>query len=200
VAYWETVGATKTFTHPLNPAWLAGLAKHARILDYGCGYGRTMAELTAAGFTSVAGADVSAALLSRGRTLHPGLRFDHIPSPPSVPYEPATLDAVLLFAVLTCVPSDQDQQALIAEVRRVLRPGGLLYVSDLLRHGDASRYSPDGVFTTTDGAVCRHHDLPTLHRLLADFTVLREEELTVTTMNGNGARGVQLLAQYGPTP
>ncbi|WP_433046532.1 class I SAM-dependent methyltransferase [Dactylosporangium sp. CS-033363] len=200
MAYWETVGATKTFTHPLNLGWLAEVPHSARILDYGCGYGRTMAELTAAGFTSVAGADVSAALLARGRTLHPGLRFDVMATPPLVPHEPATFDAVLLFAVLTCVPADQDQQALIAEVRRVLKPGGLLYVSDLLRHGDESRYSPDGVFTTSDGARCRHHDRPALHRLLADFTLRREEELTVTTMNGHEARGVQLLAQYGPTP
>ncbi|GII79082.1 hypothetical protein Sru01_40640 [Sphaerisporangium rufum] len=44
VAYWDGVGATKTFTHPLNLDWLAGANRNTRILDYGCGYGRVMAE------------------------------------------------------------------------------------------------------------------------------------------------------------
>lgn len=37
IAYWDGVGATKTFTHPLEITWLTGLSRTARILDYGCG-------------------------------------------------------------------------------------------------------------------------------------------------------------------
>jgi SAM-dependent methyltransferase len=37
----------------------------------------------------------------------------------------ACFDVVLLFAVLTCVPGDEAQHRLIAELHRVLRPGGL---------------------------------------------------------------------------
>ncbi|GAA3454148.1 class I SAM-dependent methyltransferase [Dactylosporangium matsuzakiense] len=190
--YWNGPGATKTFTHPLRLEWLpAG----ARVFDYGCGYGRTMAALADAGFSDVAGADISAALLERGRALRPDLTFTLIREPPYVPVETGSVDVVLLFAVLTCVPGREDQRALVAEAGRVLRPGGLLYVSDLLRHGDPARYDADGVFTTSDGAVCRHHDRPYLLGLLQDFDPVREEELTVTTMNGNEARGVQLLVR-----
>jgi SAM-dependent methyltransferase len=82
--YWETAGAAKTFTHPLNPEWLAGIGRTARVLDYGCGYGRIMAELGDHGFEDVLGVDISAALIERGRRERPGLRFDVIGSPPTI--------------------------------------------------------------------------------------------------------------------
>jgi SAM-dependent methyltransferase len=103
----------------LNLGWLDGVPRRARILDYGCGYGRPMAQLRDAGFTDVSGADVSAALLARGRSMRPDLRFQLIEKPPAVLVEAASVDVVLLFAVLTCVPADDDQSALIGEVARI---------------------------------------------------------------------------------
>jgi hypothetical protein len=35
--YWDGAGATKTFTHPVNHGWLAGVSRAARVLDYGRG-------------------------------------------------------------------------------------------------------------------------------------------------------------------
>ena len=50
--------------------------------------------------------------------------------PPNAPFPDESFDAVLLFAVLTCLPADDDQRAVINELHRLTRPGGLLYVSD----------------------------------------------------------------------
>lgn len=44
--------------------------------------------------------------------------------------------AFVLFAVLTCIPLDGEQRDLVREISRVLRPGGLLYISDLLLNRD----------------------------------------------------------------
>ncbi|MET0415485.1 MAG: class I SAM-dependent methyltransferase [Actinoplanes sp.] len=203
--YWDTVGATKTFTHPLHTAWLAGVGRTARVLDYGCGYGRLTAQLSDLGFADVTGVDISAALIARGRRARPDLRLAVIDSPPVVDEPAGSFDLVTLFAVLTCVPGDDDQRALIAEVRRVLRPGGLLYVSDLLLQDDerhrrryAEHFAKDeagyGVFATGDGAVCRHHDAGHLRGLLGGFDLLDERHLEVTTMNGRRASAVQMLA------
>ncbi|MDO0934212.1 hypothetical protein QQY66_21885 [Streptomyces sp. DG2A-72] len=52
-AYWDAAAATKTFTHPLHVPWLDGVDRHAAILDYGCGYGRTMEALDEQGFTNL---------------------------------------------------------------------------------------------------------------------------------------------------
>ncbi len=58
VEYWNSVGARKTFTHPLDPSWLSRLEPSARILDYGCGYGRLAGELSQRGFDAVEGVDL----------------------------------------------------------------------------------------------------------------------------------------------
>lgn len=197
---------TKTFTHPLHAGWLDGVARDARILDYGCGYGRTMAELSGLGFTDVSGVDVSPGLVERGLQARPELRLAVIGAPPDTGYPTGSVDLVLLFAVLTCVPDDDGQVALLAELRRVLSPGGLLYVSDLVLQSDERnrrRYAehaertgaPYGVFDTGDGTVCRHHDPGRLRALLAGFESLAERPVEVATMNGNWARGLQLLAR-----
>jgi SAM-dependent methyltransferase len=199
--YWNTIGATKTFTHPIHHEWRTGVGRDARILDYGCGYGRSMAELAGHGFSRLTGADVSAALVGRGRRLHPGLRLTVIERPPVLDLPAASFDVVLLFAVLTCVPADADQRALVAELDRLLAPGGLLYVSDLLlRTGDRSRYTgtPYGVFTTGDGAICRHHSAAHLSDLFAAFTPEATRRLEVPTMNGNSAEALQLLLRKQP--
>ncbi|MEU4407721.1 class I SAM-dependent methyltransferase [Streptosporangium sp. NPDC023963] len=206
VAYWDTAGAEKTFTHPVDPGWPATVDRGARILDYGCGYGRVMAELSHRGFCDVSGVDPSSALIARGRRSHPELRLAVLESPPSLPYPPTSFDVVLLFAVLTCVPDDDAQRALIAELVRVLAPGGLLYVSDMVLQDDErnrDRYAayarrfrvPYGVFATDDGAVVRHHDMAELHALLPEFDLVEERRISAVTMNGHPARAVQLLAR-----
>ncbi|MFF9839271.1 class I SAM-dependent methyltransferase [Streptomyces sp. NPDC013740] len=206
IAYWDGVGATKTFTHPVNLSWLAEVTPDARVLDYGCGYGRVMAELSEHGFRDVSGVDLSPALIERGRQLQPDLRFAVLESPPTLTHASGSFDVVLLFAVLTCVPDGDAQVKLVEELNRVLAPGGLLYVSDLLLQDDErnrDRYAahtqqfgtPYGVFATDDGAVCRHHDIAELRALLSDFDLVDERRIEVATMNGHRSRAMQLLAR-----
>jgi ubiquinone/menaquinone biosynthesis C-methylase UbiE len=45
-------------------------------------------------------------------------------------------DLVLLFAVHTCITDNEKQKELIDEIRRVLKPGGLIYLSE-------EKYNPD---------------------------------------------------------
>jgi len=208
LAYWNGAGATKTFTHPLHHDWLAPVGRDARILDHGCGYGRVTAELTDLGFTDVSGVDPSPALVERGRRWRPDLRLAVLPSPPTLPHPAGSFDLILLFAVLTCVPDDAAQRALVAEAVRVLAPGGALYISDMTVQDDArnqERYTaharrfgtPYGVFATEDGALCRHHGIAELRALLADLDLVAERRIDVVTMNGNRSQGVQLLARKG---
>ncbi|GIH94210.1 class I SAM-dependent methyltransferase [Planobispora siamensis] len=206
VAYWDTVGAAKTFTHPVDFTWLSGVSRDVRVLDYGCGYGRVMAELSDRGFSDLSGVDPSPALIARGRRSRPDLRFAVLESPPAPACAPASFDLVILFAVLTCVPDDAAQRSLVAELIRVLAPGGLLYVSDMVLQDDRrsrDRYAaharrsgtPYGVFATDDGAVCRHHDIADLRALLSDLDLVDERRIDVVTMNGNRSRAVQMLAR-----
>lgn len=201
--YWDSMGTQKTFGHPVEFAWLDGIDRRARILDYGCGYGRLVGQLREHGFADVEGVDVAEQMIARARTLQPAGRFAVLPDPPRMPHTEDAFDLVLLFAVLTCIPTDAGQRELVAEVRRVLRPGGLLYVSDLCLQDDernrlryqrfATRYGRYGVFETDDGAVCRHHTMDWLDLLFTGFEVLNTRDVAADTMNGRPIRATQLL-------
>lgn len=205
VTYWDSVANQKTFSHPLRVEWLR---KHsnpqARILDYGCGYGRTLADLSNQSFTNVVGSDFSEQMLKRAGVNAPGALLV-LNDGQALPFTGAAFDALLLFAVLTCIPADKDQQRLIAEASRVLRPGGLLYISDLLLNDDERnlrRYELFGrgndcygVFELPEGVVVRHHRKEWIDELLKPFEQLEYAPFTVTTMNGNSSAAFQYLGR-----
>jgi SAM-dependent methyltransferase len=207
-AYWDRVAAEKSFTHPLDDRWLDDwFQRSGRILDYGCGYGRTLGDLARRGFTNTLGVDFSASMIERGRRANPGLDLRVIDKLPIA--EPVgSFDAVLLFAVLTCIPSNDDQARLLAELTRLLRPGGLLYISDMPLQSDArnlaryaggeARFGIAGVFETDDGVIVRHHPPGHFDDLLAGFDRLAAESIHLTTMNGHAAEGLQILARRRP--
>jgi SAM-dependent methyltransferase len=202
--YWNQEGATKTFTHPVNLDWLRHRLKPgSRMLDYGCGYGRVAALLSEQGY-QVAGVDASAAMVEKARGLYPWLSFQRI-DPPRVPFPDDHFDAAVLFAVLTCVPEDNDQKDLIAELHRVVRPGGLLYVSDYWLQTDTrnrERYAASsgnfrtyGVFEVSSGVAVRHHSREWIGELLRSWEQVAASDIQVTTMNGHHAAGFQWLGQ-----
>lgn len=192
-AYWDANAAAQSFSHPLDLAWLAELPKQARILDYGCGYGRTLAELAAAGWTNAVGVDFAAAMIERGRRTHPDLDLRHMTALPLAEPDGA-FDTAILFAVLTTVPDGAQQQALMAELRRLTRPGGLLYLSDYLLQTDARnlaryeagavRHGVYGVWDRGDGGVFRHHTREALDALTAGFDRLAERQIAGVTLSG----------------
>jgi len=204
-SYWDAVAATKRFTHPLHTAWTDTLARDIAVLDYGCGYGRTMADLAAQGFTDLTGVDSSAGMIDQAREQQPAMRFAVLDAPPALPFPDAGFDLVVLFAVLTCIPGDAAQRRLIGELERVLKPGGLLYVSDLVLGDDTrsveryERFAPThgtyGIFETSDGAVCRHHHPDHFAELLTGLTIEDSRRISVATLSMNEAAGIQVLGR-----
>lgn len=206
ITYWDRVAHEKRFSHPLRLDWLAQYLKNplAGMLDYGCGYGRTLAELSKVGFTNLVGVDFSAAMLARARLAVPRAELVRNDGH-ALPFQNDSFDAVLLFAVLTCIPDSNEQRLLLAEVQRVLRPGGLLYVSDLLVNinernrdryeRDAERFKCYGVFELPEGVVVRHHEKEWVEEIVSPFDQLQYEAFTVTTMNGNASAAFQYLGR-----
>ena len=205
--YWNSVSETKNFTTPFHAdEFTEYVGKDARIADIGCGYGRTMAELHAMGYKNLVGFDISDGMIRRGRKLHPFLDL-RVMEEGKTGLADNSADAVILFAVLTCIPADDDQERLMGEVRRILKPGGILYVNYFLLNSDernraryekyASSYGIYGVFELPEGAVVRHHTEEHVEKLLRDFTERRYGHLTFTTMNGNRSNGFFYIGQYG---
>ena len=112
---------------------------------------------------------------------------------------------MLLFAVLNCIPTDAGQSALIADIYRVLRPGGIVYISDYRIQPDArnrrrydqfkDRYGMYGVFEIDGGGVVRHHTQQWIETLLTGFQAVDLYDMNVTTMNGNTALGFQYIGR-----
>ena len=203
-AYWDRSAASKTFAHPLDhDRFVRAVPRDGAILDYGCGPGRLCHELTQLGFTDVHGADSSSAMIQAARVRYPDLRFTNVDGR-ALPFPDASQSAVLLFAVLTCIPSPDDQRQLIAQIHRVLRPGGLLLVSDYPLQSDprnldrykrfVGEFGLYGTFRLVDGAVVRHHPVEWFQQLFAAFTLEACVERDTVTMNGNPARILQWWA------
>ena len=112
VDYWDRVADQKHFSHPLRLDWLEKYSnRQARILDYGCGYGRTLAELSNAGYENLFGMDFSEAMLRRCRREVPQSKLIRNDGN-ALPLKYSSFDAVLLFAVLTCIPDSNVQRVL----------------------------------------------------------------------------------------
>ena len=127
IDYWNRIGPTKPFAHPVNLARLQELLDPAsRILDFGCGYGRVAGLLWSRGYRNVTGVDPAPAMVAAARERFPEVEFQVLDHAPRIGVPDARFDAVLLFSVLTCVPGDAGQRAIVQEATRVLAPGGLL--------------------------------------------------------------------------
>lgn len=207
VEYWDQVASEKKFTHPLDKERLYSLVKKdAKILNFGCGYGRLCNELVSLGYTDVQGVDSSEKMIARGLEENPDLRLSVI-DPEKISFDDNSFDAVVLFSVLTCIPTNEGQRSLVKEINRILRPGGVLYISDILIQDDErnkkryqefeNQYGIFGVFQLSEGAICRHLDLNWMEELLKDFNKINLSAIDIVTMNGNPSKGFQFFGCKG---
>lgn len=207
--YWDRVASEKQFTHELN--WLefkTYVPQSASILDIGCGYGRMVQALSDHGYLKVRGIDPSRAMIERGLRTNQALDLVYHDTLP-YPVESSSIDACLLNAVLTCIPKTTDQQDLLHEVHRVLKPRGYCWITDLWIQDDErhrKRYEEGlasgweyGVFRIPEGAWLRHHTREHLDQLTAGLNWISTTDVTFQTMNGNVAHGFRLCLQK-PAP
>ena len=114
---------------------LAGIAPGDRVLDIGCGTGSlTIAAARAAGPTGrVVGVEPGIEMIERARAKarRAGLPIEFVATAgEALPFPDDAFDVVLLSLVLHQLPSDP-LHGTMAEVRRVLAPGGRLLAVDL---------------------------------------------------------------------
>lgn len=111
--------------HYARYRWAAGLVSGGDVLDAGCGTGSGTALLADEADRAV-GVDVSQPVVAEA-TRHHGDRAEFVCGDVRrLPFESAQFDVVACFETLGQVT---DTEAVLTELRRVLRPGGLLLVS-----------------------------------------------------------------------
>ena len=131
-----------------------------RVLDLGCGVGSSASFLAAAMSLDVVGLDASAGFIDEARSRDEKVGWV-VGEASALPFADDSFDAVFCECFLSLL---DDPAEVLGEIRRILRPGGRLAVSDMyLQNPDAPRLKerlPSGT--------CLHGALPlkaTLERI-----------------------------------
>lgn len=198
-AYWDKAAEYKRFTTPVSTELLKRYLKpESKILDFGCGQGRILQQLKTEGFSNLSGTDISGNMikLSRNNLPYADLKIN---TGVTIPYDDSSFDCVIVTAVLTCIISNNEQKKLISEIKRVLKPDGLVYINDFLINDDQrnikryeryeKKYGVYGVFEIEEGTAMRHHSLQWISELTSTFKKLLFEKKIYTTMNGHISKG-----------
>jgi SAM-dependent methyltransferase len=126
----ETVDAKFLAQHLSAYAFARRLVGGKRVLEigFGDGYG---ADYLAQSAAEVVGVDMTAANIPRARARYPrpNLRFEQTGGGP-LAFPDGAFDAVVAFQVIEHIPEPQ-LPAFLAEIRRVMAPGGLCCLSTL---------------------------------------------------------------------
>jgi SAM-dependent methyltransferase len=106
--------------------WAAEVAGGRAALDIGCGDGAGTSALSAAGSSPVLGVDSSPEAIERARQAHGDAARFEVGDPAALPVGEDEFDLITCFEVFEAAP---DPDAVLGEVERTLKPGGLLLAS-----------------------------------------------------------------------
>jgi ubiquinone/menaquinone biosynthesis C-methylase UbiE len=185
---WDTVATKVTFNLEIDLDGLRELIKpETSVLDYGCGYGRNSNLLQKAGFKNITGCDSSLEMINRGKNDFPSLSlFQNTDL--FLDYPENTFGAVILCAVLTCIPNDNRKEEVLREAYRLLQPDGLLHVVEFC--------DPKGkTFESGLGIMMDYQRPNDLRNLLKSYTEeLSFSVINVETMSG---RRTEAISYFG---
>jgi SAM-dependent methyltransferase len=131
--------------------WL--ISQHAsggRALDYGCGAGRSTRLLKRLGYDA-SGIDISDAMLEAARALDPGGDYRRLDGA-RIPLPDGSVDLAFSSLVFFEIPSVAGMTEAAAEIRRVLKPGGVF----VLLIGAETLYAHEWLTVKVDYPENRH--------------------------------------------
>jgi len=157
---------------PLLRAELDG--SESVVLDFGCGFGRFTAGLASVIGGRAVGADPSAELLALAPASG-SVEYRRMDGG-RLPLADDSVDVVWTAVVLGCITGEDDVRVAAAEILRVLRPGGLLFLAE---NTSAKPDGPHFVFRSRE----RHRELfaPVPLRCVGEYEDLGE---TISALAG----------------
>lgn len=109
-----------------------GLSR-VRVLEVGCAWGRNLNFFVEMGISAnqIFGVDLLKHFIDRGKQVNPSLQLE-LGDATQLRFEANEFDIVMMNMVLSSVLDPTIQSRLISEVQRVAKPGGLIFVYDVL--------------------------------------------------------------------
>lgn len=180
-------------------AELLGLAPGARILDAGCGFGRTVGVFRELGFDAV-GVDISPAVIGEAEQRNPGPTYLVHDLTQRLPEEVERFDAIVnVYSSFGYGETVADDQAVLDTWHDALKPGGALVMelSDIER--SEARLGPLGtVVDREDDGVHEHLWVdPETHVLHVRYTAPDGQTLDVDTRLYEAGELVTMVEQAG---
>lgn len=96
------------------------------VLDYGCNDGKVLARLRSESSSHRMGVDLSADAIAAGRKLYPNLTLETFSNAKQLSVPDGTFDKILLLDVIEHIAG---QNAVLSELRRVIKPTGQLILT-----------------------------------------------------------------------
>lgn len=177
----------------------------SRILELGCGTGRVLRALIDDGYTgNLYGADWSRMSLIVAKARLKNVEFYRCDIR-KLPYKDQLFDACIHSALLTCITNSKDVTQLLKETNRVLKPSGILYISDFLININISniiRYTSGLIIfkrfgTFSKGQVFHHYTLHNLQTLLSStgFQIQGIKISHTKSWHGHKEKGVSIICR-----
>jgi SAM-dependent methyltransferase len=158
-----------------------------RVLDAGCGYGRNLVYLLRAG-CEIFAVDANAHCVDHVRQLSTSLGTGlpqenfQVSSIERMPFSNAFADVVICNSVLHFARDHKHFLVMLAELWRVLRPGGILFCRLGSRIGMDFKPAGDGRFVVGDGSVWFLVDEQMLLRLTEEMNGALVDPLKTTVV------------------
>lgn len=99
--------------------------KEDRILDLGCGTGRSTKAIFDKGYTKIIGVDYSSAMIKQAQQRYPNILFEQGDAC-ALAFPDGSFDMVFFLTQgIDCIESNEKRVTAYAEIYRVLKPGGI---------------------------------------------------------------------------
>ena len=120
----------------LNPIIFKYLKFDSKILDVGCGFGKTISEFYNKGYKNISGVDIneSGIRFAKSKFKKLGVNIDvKVNDANHLDYKDETFDAIITQAFWTTIIKRENREGILKEFGRVLKKGGMIYIADFGR-------------------------------------------------------------------
>jgi ubiquinone/menaquinone biosynthesis C-methylase UbiE len=202
----------------LHDEIFAKLKSEDKILDIGCGYGKTCFDLYKKGFRSVTGVDINQHGIELAQNYAAKNAIDDLSfyteNAAILSFKNNSYTFAIMQAFLTTVAKKSERQLIFSEASRVIAPGGYLYIAEFAQTWHLPQYAKRYQSAITEGYekgnfpvinsktgdleyVARHYTEEELKTHLADskFTLETFKNENFTTRTGNIVNGMVIIAK-----